>query len=69
MEKNFGFLLKQKQNSRIKGKIITVLDFADDIALINDEIDQAQRMLSRVESAAARLGLIANAKININQEV
>lgn len=41
---------------------ITDLDFADDIALISEQIEQAQELLNRVESEAAGVGLIANAK-------
>ena len=61
-EEKYGFHLRKQQSRRIKGIAITDLDFADDIALISEQIDQAQIMISRVESAAAGVGLIANAK-------
>ena len=61
-KKNLDSTLKKQQRRRIKGKVITDLNFADDITLISEEIDQAQRILSRVESAEAVVGLIANSK-------
>lgn len=42
--------------------MITDLDFADDIALLSDEISQAQELLLRVESACKKTGLGINAK-------
>ena len=41
---------------------ITDLDFADDIALISEQVKQVQTLLNRVESAEAAIGLIANPK-------
>ena len=38
------------------------LDFADDIALISEQVKQAQTLLDRVETAAAAIGLMANPK-------
>ena len=37
-------------------KIITDVDFADDIALISEDMDKANEFLLRVESAAASVG-------------
>ena len=39
---------------------ITDLDFADDLALLTTEIDQAQEVLSRLEKEAAKIGLHLN---------
>ena len=36
--------------------------FADDIALISEEVNQAQEFLTRVETESARIGLHLNAK-------
>ena len=41
---------------------MTDLDFADDIALISQEIDSAQRLLTNVEVETKKLGLCLNAK-------
>lgn len=60
-EEGLGFQLKKRQSRRIGPICVTDLDFADDIALISAEIDQAQEMLKRVESDAAGVGLMANA--------
>ena len=40
----------------------TDLDFADDIALLSDEVEQAQELLRRIESECKRVGLCLNAK-------
>ena len=42
---------------RRKSKIITDVDFADDVALISEDMDKANEFLLRVESAAASVGL------------
>ena len=42
--------------------MLTDLDFADDIALLSDEIQQAQELLLRVESECKKVGLGINAK-------
>ena len=61
-EEELGFHLV-KRRSRQNGPItITDTDFADDIALISGLISQAQEMLSRVESEAAKVGLHCNSK-------
>ena len=41
---------------------ITDTGFADDIALISEGLAQAQKMLTRVETEAAKIGLHMNAK-------
>ena len=61
-EEELGFHLKKRQSRRISPICLTDLDFADDIALISEEIQQAQTMLEKVETSAASVGLIANAK-------
>ena len=61
-EEELGFHLKERQSRRVGPICLTDLDFADDIALVSHEIDQAQQMLTRVETSAANVGLLANAK-------
>ena len=41
--------------------MVTDLDFADDIALLSEEINQAQELLQRVETSVGRVGLKMNA--------
>ena len=38
------------------------MDFADDLAAITDEMHQAQEVLTRLETEAAKVGLICNSK-------
>ena len=61
-EEKLGFHLKKRQGIRMCPVCLMDLDFADDIALVSNEIAQAQEMLERVETSAASVGLIANAK-------
>ena len=57
-----GFEIQPKRSSRYPAIKITDLLFADDIALLANEIWQAQELLSRVETEAAKVGLHVNAK-------
>ena len=61
-EDKLGFELHPRRSSRHPAIKITDLLFADDIALLANEIWQAQELLSRVESEAAKVGLAVNAK-------
>ena len=61
-EEELGFQLYRRQSRRIGPKIVTDLDFADDIALLSELVDQAQELLTRVETSAAKIGLEMNAK-------
>ena len=56
-----GFTVTPRRSRRYPAEILTDLDFADDIALLSDTLQQAQNLLSRVESAAATVGLQMNA--------
>ena len=55
--------------------MVTDLDFADDIALLSELINQAQDLLTKVEVSAGQIGLVMNAKktkvmaFNHNEEV
>ena len=61
-EDELGFTIKSRQSRRVPAVKITDLDFADDIALISDEIQQAQKLLSQIEISSAKVGLHLNAK-------
>ena len=47
----------RKRNRRHNPDVITDLDFADDIALVTEELEQAQDFLHRVLENAAKIGL------------
>ena len=64
-ESEVGFRLQQSRNRRHPATFminnITDTNFADDLALISETIEQAQLFLLRVENCAAQVGLHANA--------
>ena len=57
-----GFTLEKKQDSTKPALYITDTDFADNLALISNYMEQAQLLLSRLEMAAESIGLHANCK-------
>ena len=59
---DLGFQLTKRWSRRHPPVTITDLDFADDIALISEEIAEAQEMLNRVETETLRIGLHLNEK-------
>ena len=59
-DEKLGFTLEQRKSRRIGPKNITDVDFADDIALLSEDIRSATELLHRVESAAANIGLFIN---------
>ena len=61
-EEELGFELERRRSRRHPPVVVTDLDFADDIALLCEEIRQAQELLNRVEVEAAKVGLHVNAK-------
>jgi len=61
-EEELGLQTKQRRSRRCPATYITDLDFADDIAVISEEIQQAQALLQRVEEASASVGIAMNAK-------
>ena len=46
---SLGFKIERRRSRRIGPQIITDLDFADDIALLSEEITSAQRFLHKLE--------------------
>ena len=56
-EEQLGFTISPRRSRRVGPRMITDLDFADDIALTSDSASQAQELLERVEEAALRVGL------------
>ena len=61
-EEELGFHLQKRQSLRVHPTIVTDLDFADDLALITEETEQAQEVLKRLEQEAGKVGLHCNAK-------
>ena len=61
-EEELGFMLNHRKSRRTPSTHVTDLDFADDIALVTNEIQQAKELLKLVETEAANVGLHVNAK-------
>ena len=59
-ELDLGFKLDKRRSRRRQPITITDLDFADDIALLSEEIQKAQELLTRVENKAAKIGIRLN---------
>ena len=56
-EEELGFTLRRRQSRRTPAICLTDLDFADDIALLSDEIKQARQLLRNVETECGKVGL------------
>ena len=61
-EKDLGFIITPRKSRRTPAVTLTDLDFADDICLLCNEIQQAQELLSRVENECGKVGLGLNAR-------
>ena len=48
-EEDLGLTLKKRQSRRIAAHSLTDLDFADDLALLSNLVEEAQELLNRVE--------------------
>ena len=48
-EEELGFTIQPRKSRRHPKQVLTDLDFADNISLLSDEIDQAQTLLSNVQ--------------------
>ena len=59
-EEKLGFKLRKRKSRKVPHIIVTDMDFADDIALVNDVIKEAEEMLRRVELSAKCIGLSMN---------
>ena len=59
---HLGFTLEQRQSKRYPARTLTDTDFADDIALLSDNIAHAEVLLHKVESAAKEIGLTINSQ-------
>ena len=61
-ENELGFELERRKSSRHPAVSISDLDFADDIALLSENVEQAQLLLTQLEVEAAKVGLHLNGK-------
>ena len=57
---DLGFKLDRKRSRRHNLNVINDTDFADDIALVTEELEQAQDFLHCVQENAAKIGLHLN---------
>ena len=61
-EEKLGFELERRKSSRHPAVTISDLDFADDIALLSENNEQAQQLLQNLEEESAKVGLHLNGK-------
>ena len=61
-EEELGFTLRKRRSRRVPSITMTDLDFADDIALLSNSIEQARKLLHNVEIECKKVGLSLNAK-------
>ena len=59
-EEDFGFIYEQRTSSRHPAKTINDLDFADDIALLENSIELANKQLQKLANVAKEVGLEIN---------
>lgn len=59
-ERTMGFTLQKAKSRRHPSKVLCDTDFADDIALLSNVLEEAQLFLLRVEIAVAQIGLHIN---------
>ncbi|KAL5260789.1 hypothetical protein ACHWQZ_G010818 [Mnemiopsis leidyi] len=74
MSPDYGLIITPRQSRRIPAVTVTDLDFADDLALLSNTIQEAQSLLNDLEVAAEKVGLCMNSSktefmtINIDSE-
>ena len=66
-ENELGFTLYRQRSRRKPAVTVSDLDFADDLAIINEEMEHAQEVLNKLETEAERVGLYCNAKKTVFQ--
>ena len=57
---NHGLTLQERKSTRHTSKHITDLDYADDIALLSDQVNIVEILLQSLETAAHKVGLTQN---------
>lgn len=61
-EEELGFTLTPRKSRHIPAVTVTDLDFADNIALVSNSVEQASSLLRHVERECKKVGLHLNAK-------
>ena len=61
-EEQLGFTVTPRKSRRVGPTMKTDFDFADDIALVSNLVEQAQELLHRVEGECREVGLRLNAR-------
>ena len=61
-EKELEFQIQRQRSRRVPAVVISDLEFVDDLALLSEDIEQAQEVLLRLETEAEKVGLFCNAK-------
>ena len=59
-EEELGFTITPRKSSRHPKEVLADLDFADDMALLSDQIKQAHELLTNVETECKKVGLGLN---------
>ena len=59
-EEELGFTLHRRRSRRVPAVSICDLDFADDIALLSNQIEQARSLVHSVEQECKKVGLALN---------
>ena len=59
-EEELGLTINKRQSRRLGAETICDLDFADDIVLMSDTVEQAQKLLTNVEKECKGVGLMLN---------
>ena len=59
-EDELGFTITPRKSRRHPKEVLADLDFADDIALLSDAMEQAQELLLKVETECSKVGLGLN---------
>ena len=57
-----GFTLQEPRSRRYPAVKITDVDYADDLAVLTNNIQDAMTLLHKIEEAASEIGLYINAK-------
>ena len=57
-----GFTLEKAKSRKRRALCVTCIGYADDIALLSDSVDKAEKLLHNVETAAKLIGLHINKK-------
>ena len=60
LDEDIGFTIKPARSRRVKAEKLTDAEFADDVALLTNTMEEAQHLLQSLEAAASAIGLQMN---------